>query len=295
MKKFLSITVAVFMLMSALSLTVFGTEVSPESADVCVTVSDGSGKLVLVQEKISATDKDGDGKVTVDEALFAAHEAKYEGGAYAGYASAETAYGVSLMKLWGDESGSFGYYVNNASAMSLADEVKDGDHINAFIYTDLVTWSDTYCFFDKYTVNAEEGEEISLTLKYAGYDASWNPVVLPVEGAVITIDGAATEYKTDAEGKVDVKLDKAGDIVISATSETMTLVPPVCKAAVAAKAVVDVTEEPEDTPDASAEKKPDEAEKNSGCKSSVVGSGAALVALFGAFGYALSISKKNEK
>ena len=156
-------------------------------------------------------------------------------------------------------------------------------------------WSDTYCFFDKYTVNAEAGEEISLTLKYAGYDASWNPVVLPVEGAVITIDGAATEYKTDAEGKVDVKLDKAGDIVISATSETMTLVPPVCKAAVAAKAVVDVTEEPEETPDASAEETPDRAEKNSGCKSSVVGSGAALVALFGAFGYALSIGKKNEK
>lgn len=299
MKKILSITMAVFMLMGALSLTVFGTEVSPESADVYVTVADNSGKLVLVQEKISATDKDGDGKVTVDEALFAAHKAKYEGGAEAGYASVATAYGLSLMKLWGDESGSFGYYVNNASAMSLAVEVKDGDHINAFIYTDLVMWSDTYCFFDSNTVSVKEGEEISLTLKYSGFDASWNTVVLPVEGATITIDGEDTQYKTDADGKVTVKLDKAGDIVISATSETMTLVPPVCKAAVEAKAVADVTEEPEETPketpDASADVKSDTSDKKSGCNSSVVGTGAALVTLFGAFGYALNIGKKNEK
>ena len=295
MKKFLSIAVAVFMLIGALSLTVFGTEISPESADVYVTVADNSGKLVLVQEKITATDKDGDGKITIDEALFAAHNAKYEGGASAGYASGTTAYGISLMKLWGDESGSFGYYVNNASVMSLADEVKDGDCINAFVYTDLVMWSDTYCFFDSNTVSAKEGDEISLTLKYAGYDASWNSVVLPVEGAVITIDGEATEYKTDAEGKVTVKLDKAGDIVISATSETMTLVPPVCKATVEAKAVADVTEEPEETPDNSTEETPDDTDKKSGCGGSVVGTGAALIAVFGAFGCALNIGKKNEK
>ena len=295
MKKILSITVAVFMLIGALSLTVFGTEVSPESADVYVTVADNSGKLVLVQEKITATDKDGDGKITVDEALFAAHEAKYEGGASAGYASGTTAYGISLMKLWGDESGSFGYYVNNASVMSLADEVQSGDYINAFVYTDLVMWSDTYCFFDSNTVSAKEGDEISLTLKYAGYDASWNSVALPVEGAVITIDGEATEYKTDAEGKVTVKLDKAGDIVISATSETMTLVPPVCKAAVEAKAVADVTEEPEETPNNSTEETPDDTDKKSGCSGSVAGAGAALIAMFGAFGCALNIGKKNEK
>ena len=51
-------------------------------------------------------------------------------------------------------------------------------------------------------------------------------ITLPVANAVITVDGVATEYKTDAEGKVTLKLSEAGEYVISATSAEATLVPP---------------------------------------------------------------------
>lgn len=241
MKKLLSITLAVLMLVSTFCLTAFAEDVAPASADVYVTIAYNNGKLVLTQEKITATDKDNDGKITIDEALLAAHEAKYEGGAAAGYASAMSDWGLSLTKLWGVENGgSYGYYVNNVSAMELADEVHSGDYINAFIYTDLTAWSDTFCFFDTYVANAEKNGEITLTLKAAGYDANNAPITTPVEGATITINGTATTVKTNAEGKATIKLETAGKNVISATSDTMTLVPPVCVATVSTDDVANV-------------------------------------------------------
>jgi hypothetical protein len=133
-----------------------------------------------------------------------------------------------MTMLWGDESGAFGYCVNNASAMSLFDEVKVGDHVYAYVYSDQMTWSDSYSYFDVSLVETAAGEQMTLTLFCVGYGEDWMPVTSPVAGAVITVDGAASEYRTDEEGKVTLTLDKKGSYTISATSETMTLVPPVC-------------------------------------------------------------------
>lgn len=208
---------------------------SNAAAQVYVTISDKDGKLVLVQEKVTVSDTDKDGYLTINDALYAAHEAKYEGGAAAGYASYYSDYGLSLSKLWGTENGgSYGYYVNNKSALSLANVVKEGDYINAFVYTDLTAWSDTYSFFDLNTTSTVTGKEITLTLSAYGYDADWNTVTLPVEGAAITLNGEKTKYKTDKNGKVTFTLDTAGSFVISAVSDTQTLVPPVCVATVSA-------------------------------------------------------------
>jgi hypothetical protein len=106
--------------------------------------------------------------------------------------------------------------------------VKDGDSVYAFVYADQTAWSDTYSFFDKNTVTAQAGEVIELTLSYSGYDANWNTVVMPLEGAEITADGEATGLVTDAEGKVTFMVDEAGEYVLSAVSADKTLVPPVC-------------------------------------------------------------------
>lgn len=231
MKKVISM---VMVLMLVLGLSNVAVLAADEGVTVYVTISDAEGKLVLTQEAINVTDIDNDGKLTVNDALYAAHEAKYNGGAAEGYASAQSEYGLSLNKLWGTANGgSYGYYVNNASAMGLTDSVKNGDYVNAYVYTDLTAWSDTYCYFDVNTVSAKEGEEIALVLSAAGYDASWNPVVLPVAGATIWVDGKETQYKTDAEGKVTIKIDDAGDYIISAVSTTQTLVPPTCVATIA--------------------------------------------------------------
>ncbi len=229
---------------AALLLNLFGTGVFAAdetlSANVFMTVA--NGELLLAQEPVEVTDYNSDGKLTLDDAFYAAHEQYYEGGAEAGYDSEYTEYGLSLTKLWGVESGSgYGYYVNNASANSLDDPVKDGDYANAFVYTDTVNYSDTYCYFNKNTVSAKAGEEVTLTLYAAGYDDQWNPITVPFENAEITVDGVKTGVKTDENGKAALKLDITDDAVISAVSEDMVLVPPVCIAKPAKTAEVYVT------------------------------------------------------
>lgn len=207
---------------------------------VIVYVTIANGSLVMTQEAINVTDADGDGTLTINDALFLAHEAGFSGGAAAGYASEVGAYGLCIAKLWGVQNGgSYGYYLNNASAMGLTDTVKDGDHLTAFVYTDTAAFSDTFCFFDVNNVTAEAGEKLTLTLSAAGYDESWNPVVKPVAGAVITVDGVPSSFVTDAEGKVTLTLE-GGAHTLSAVSESAVLVPPVCAVTVASPSTGDI-------------------------------------------------------
>lgn len=227
MKRIISMMLAMLLVLGSLCLFACGADGDelPENA-IYVTISDGS--LALVRRAVSLSDADGDGATTVGDALILAHDAAYEGGAAAGFGAAETEYGLSMTKLWGNASGVYGYCVNDASAMSLYDAVAVGDHVYAYVYRDLETWSDVYSYFDKSTVEVAKGEPLTLTLTYAGYDASWSPITAPVADAVITVNGEATEYATDAEGKVTLSFDKKGSYTVSATSESLTLVPPVC-------------------------------------------------------------------
>lgn len=239
MKKFITAVSAILFAMSAGAISVS----AEETAEVYVTIADANGAIAMAQEKVTVTDIDADSVLTINDALYAAHEAAYEGGAAAGYGTASSEYGLSLTKLWGEENGgSYGYYVNNASAMSLSDTVKDGDYISAFVYTDLSAWSDTYCFFDVNTITAEEDTAFTLTLSAAGYDANWNAITVPVEGAVITLNGQATEFVTDADGKVEITAADAGECIISAKSESQILVPPVCIAEISAAETTAPTE-----------------------------------------------------
>lgn len=195
-----------------------------EAVNVHVTIAD-AGELVVSDEEIDVTDVDADGAVTIGDALYCAHEHFYAGGAAEGYAAEETEYGLSLTKLWGVENGgSYGYYLNNASAMSLLDAVAKGDHIYAFSYADLETWSDVYAYFD---VTDAEGEA-ELTLSYTAFDENWNPVETPLANAVITIDGEQTSSATDENGKVTVSVSDAGRHIISAVVTDMTITPPIC-------------------------------------------------------------------
>lgn len=240
MKKLISLILCGILACGCLCVNVFAEESA--SATVNVTISD-KGQLVVALDEITVTDIDGDGALTINDALYCAHEENYEGGASAGYGSGESDYGLSMTKLWGDTSGSYGYYVNNASAWSLLDNIKDGDNVAAFVYSDSVTWSDSYAFFNVNTVEAVAGEAIELVLSAAGYDESWNPITIPVEGAVITVDGVATGFATDSQGKVSLVIDNSGEYVISATSDSLVIVPPACIATVEAKEITEETSE----------------------------------------------------
>ncbi len=204
-------------LLLALAVLCFASCGAEKGPFVYVSVADGNGELAARYEKVAYTEG-----MTVDAALAALHAEKCEGG----YATENTAYGISMTKLWGTENGgSYGYYVNNASPTSLADTLKEGDHVYAFVYTDTVGFSDTYSFFSSPTAEVEAGEAITLTLSSAGFDASWSPVTLPVSGANILIDGKKTEAATDENGKVTLKFDKKGTYVVTASAENMNLVP----------------------------------------------------------------------
>ncbi len=227
MKKLFSVVLAFLMIMGCMSITSFADDAS---ATVYVSISN-KGQLVAAQAKVTVTDIDGDNALTVNDALYAAHEAAYSGGAKEGYSYyTHKDYGLSIGKLWGDTSGNFGYYINNSSCWSLADPVKNGDYLNAFVYSDSKNYSDKYCFFNNFTITADANSDIELTLSSAGYDANWNPVTLPVANAEITVDGKVTEVKTDANGKATIQISGAGNHVISAFSSSETLVPPVCTA-----------------------------------------------------------------
>ena len=228
MKRLFAVMLAVLLVLAA--STVLAS--AAETADVYVTIADKAGKPVAAAEKVTVSDIDGDGALTINDALYAAHEQLYDGGAAAGYGTDMTQYGLSLVKLWGITDGyNFGYYVNNASAWSLTDTVSDGDYVVANAFTDTKNFSDKYAYFDKFREDVAAGE-VTLTLNKADFDAEWNPITVPVEGAVITVDGTATEYKTDAEGKVVIKLEVNGEHVVSATAADQVLVPPVYVATV---------------------------------------------------------------
>lgn len=199
---------------------------------VLVTIVNGTPEAIFVP--VTLADIDNDGLYTINDALSLAHDATFEGGAAAGYGSAMSDWGLSLTRLWGVENGgSYGYYVNDAAAMSLADVLADGDMVTAFVYTDTTAWSDTYCFFDAALVEAQLGADVTITLMACGYDENWSPVSVPVAGARLLINGVETELVSDENGCFTFAADVAGDYIISAAHDTMNLVPPVCLLTVA--------------------------------------------------------------
>lgn len=204
------------------------------TALVHVSVTDGEGALTMAYVPVEVTDADADGVLTICDALAAAHAQHHPDGASA-FAFAATEYGLSVTRLWGVENGgSYGYCLNDASAWSLADPITDGDHVKAYVYTDLTAWSDTYCFFAAPAAELTVNQELALRLNANGYDEMWNPVVLPVSGAELTVNGLETGVLTGAEGTAALTFSEPGVYVVSARSSTQTLVAPVCVVTVTA-------------------------------------------------------------
>ncbi len=202
-----------------------------EKAEVYVTISDGQNPaLTSYPVTVTVTDFNHDGLLTITDALYYAHEQYFEGGAEEGFAVIGTEYGNSLVKLWGvrDDNFGFGYYLNDAAAFSMDDPVKDGDYLNAFVYTDKENFSDMYCFFDKKEVTLKGEGTAILTLSGASYDENWNPITVPVSGAEITVNGQPTGVLTDESGRAEITVPEDA-LQISAVSETQTLVPPYCR------------------------------------------------------------------
>ena len=170
MKKTISIIIAIMLVLSTSVILAS----ADDGAKIRVTISDDKGKLVVAAEEITVTDIDGDEAITINDALYAAHEKFYEGGAAAGYATEDTQWGLSLVKLWGiANGGSYGYMVNNAAAWSMTDPVQEGDYVAAYVFTEPVKLLDKYSYFDKLEEDVKAGE-ITLTLSKNDFDKDWN-------------------------------------------------------------------------------------------------------------------------
>ncbi|MBR3268123.1 MAG: hypothetical protein IKI58_05255 [Oscillospiraceae bacterium] len=201
-----------------------------DSAEITVTVSN-AGELVVKQETLKVTDADGDGALTVNDALMLTHHQYYGD---EGYVTVQSDWGMSIQTLWGvTNGGSYGYTVNDRFANSLTDPLKDGDDLYAYVYADAAGYSDVYTYFDIKDAGTVTSEDtITLTLNSIRYDANWQPVTAPVAGANLVINGEKTDITTDENGQVMFRTMLSGDLVISAVSDQQTLVPPVCKVTV---------------------------------------------------------------
>lgn len=171
----------------------------------------------------------GKAEYNIDDLLKAAHE-QYADSEHS-YASAVGSWGLSVTKLWGDESSAFGYWQNNNSAWSLDDKVSDGDFISAFVYKDTTGWSDAYTKFKNDSVNATENSEITLTLQK--YD--WSDGFIPCSGAVVSVIGLPDVGGTTNEnGNVTLKIPSEGTYTAIAQNADIPIVPASCEITVSA-------------------------------------------------------------
>lgn len=199
--------------------------------DVYVSVSD-KGSVVMAKEKVTVTDRDASGDFSVDEVLYAAHEKSYTGGAAAGYGSATGDYGLYITKLWGDNSGNYGYWLNDASCWSLADTVKAGDSLVAFVYQNTDVW-DSYSRFSQSNYTGLNETAIIVTLEKAGYDASWNTVFSAHKGATIKlydsslkeIDSSAYKVVDNGDGTYSITVKAIDSYTIVAYDNSTPIVP----------------------------------------------------------------------
>ena len=220
-KKILTLLIAVTFVTAAVPCTAS----AAQTANVNMTISI-AGSIEAACESVSVTDTNGNGVTDLDDALYCIH--KKHGKAYK---SENGAYGPAITCLWGDESGSYGYFINDKMvATNLDEKIKSGDYIAVYSFKDLSGYSDSYAYFDKKTVRQNIGNDkeytFNLTAKYTGYDENWTTVELPLAEATVKAGGKVLGI-TDANGQIEIALEK-GSYTVTAEKDGAVLVPPVC-------------------------------------------------------------------
>lgn len=200
-----------------------------KTAQVYLTVSNkgvlakAADNSVMAERVVTVRDLDGDDVLTYHEALIAAHEAYCPDG----YATADSAYGTYVTKLWGVNKASSLFMVNNqALTMGVADSsstVQDGDHLCAAVMKDSTDYSDYYAYFDKNALEVKANEEFTLELKgFMGMGYQPTPEVLKDIKIGTWSNGTFTQIEaktTDAEGKVKLSFATSGTYYVTAQGE----------------------------------------------------------------------------
>ena len=219
MKKYkgLSLFLVIAVMLSMLNFSAYAVT---NTITAYITIS-AEGEIVrgtngdyVAEKPVELTGKE---NYTLDDLFRKAHELYYDGGADAGYATADSEWGLSVTKVWGDTSGKFGYQIN-AGAVYVGgptQAVEDGDYIDLCIYENFYPETEAYAKFDAYTKAVSE-DTAELTLYESYYGQNWETLFKASEGAEIWINGEKTGILTDENGKCDLIFEKSGTYVVTA-------------------------------------------------------------------------------
>ena len=203
------------------------------SITVFLTVSD-KGELAKAKDgspmawkEVKVNDIDGDGLFMFDEALVAAHDTYFEGGASKGY---DPGSGF-VEKLWGKETSNVLFFTKDEGLSTgvTGDEVANGDYLVASINADEDFSSDWYSFFDKKDgVQTQVDSPVTLTLTghlgMAYTDEAKKNV--PIKGAAVKTADGKSLGTTDGSGKVNVSFDKPGTYIVTAAGTHESVIEP---------------------------------------------------------------------
>ena len=177
--------------------------------------------------------KDAEGGVTILDALVYAHELTFGEEDFTkerdNYLQINEKGWIN--KMFGDDSGAFGYTVNAGFAQSTFDTVKDNDNICFWIYQDQKLWSDQSVWFEQegskvFSLKMEENTSQNLALKfYAGGRANAQITLIPKGESV-----GESIAVTDENGNAPLTNLKTGEYYLSATVDANPpIVMPLCK------------------------------------------------------------------
>ena len=166
--------------------------------------------------------------VTIADALVAAHIKKYGKEKVKDYMDISNGdWGTQMNKQFGNSNVGL-YFINNTSenVMSVSTKIKDGDKLFAGAFKEKNAYF-TYSFFKKEEYKAVAGKKFTVKLAAEGskydektYTSSYYEVI-PGTATVVTVDKKTgkmteTQFKSNSNGQAIIKLNKAGELYISA-------------------------------------------------------------------------------
>ena len=119
-----------------------------------------------------------------------------------------------ITNCFGSDKGNVGYAIDDTTPSDVFAELKTDNTLYLYLYNDTVGWSDKFLYFGEKTTKSCIHKDIVLTVNTNGYDANWNMVKTPVNGATVELRDAdnnvVASSTTDENGNAKFTVEKLG-------------------------------------------------------------------------------------